>query len=108
MLLTAEKHGFLLDLIDIINALGTPKENISVLGFTGNGIIYEDSLLKITSVKNHNYLVATRKSTENPMIMLENDIVIRFHGEFIYLKEHINNLLKQIKEDKDENTEPDN
>lgn len=105
MLLSIEKRDFLLDLVDITNKLGTPNDNISLLGYNGNGVIYEDKLLKIVSVKNHTYLVVTRKYNDNQIIMLENDVAIRFHGEYIYLKEHVDKLIKQIKGNTDENIE---
>ena len=97
MLLTVEKREFLFDLIDIINALGTPVDDILLLGQAGNGLVYEDSLLKIVSIRGHTYFVVTRKNSNMPVIIMENDISIRFHGEYIYLREHVINLLKQIK-----------
>jgi hypothetical protein len=96
MLLSVEKREFLLDLVDVLNHYGTKKDEISLLGYTGNGVVYEDKLLKITSNRQYTNMVVTRKQNNIPIIMLENDVSICFHGEFIYLKEHISNLLFKI------------
>lgn len=103
MLLTVEKREFLLDVIDIVNSLGKPEENISLLGRDGNAKVYEDKLIRATSVNNHSQFELIRKSNNSPIIYVENEVAIYFGRDFIYLREHVDKLLKQIKEDKDEN-----
>lgn len=102
MLLTVEKREFLLDLVDIVNALGVHTPDVFLLGVTDNGVVYEDELLKIVSIREHKYCVVTRKMNASPIIILENDVPIRFHGEFIYLLQHVKHLMEKIKEGSDE------
>lgn len=104
MLLNVEKREFLLDIIDVLNTHGTPIDNVSLLGYSGNGVIYEDDIIKIITASEHKYCVVTRKSNQSQVIMMERDIVIRFHGEFIYLNEHISNLITKNKEEGNEST----
>jgi hypothetical protein len=104
MLLSVEKREFLLDIIDVLNAYGTPDDDISLLGYVGNGVVYEDGIVKIITADEHKYCVVTRKSNQSQVIMMERDVVIRFHGEFIYLTEHISNLISKSKEEVNEST----
>jgi len=102
MLLSVEKREFLLDLIDVLKSKGSIDDNISLLGYTGDALVYNDKLMRITSLNEHTYIEVIRHSSNLPVILIQNETVLCFHGEFIYLKEHVDKLLKKLKEEQNE------
>ena len=54
---------------------------------------YSDSLIKIIMSDDGKWGEMERMANRNPFFMKYDGDIIRFHGEFAYLEDHLNNLL---------------
>lgn len=97
MILHQDSNNFLKQAIDVVTKLGTPHSDVYVLGSTKTDcLIYEDELIKIIFSIDGLWGEMERKSNNNPFFMKCNGNIIRFHGEFAYLEDHINNLILKL------------
>ena len=93
MILHPDKREFLHKCLDILDKHGT-KQNVLILGKTLPGISYEDNVILINKSLDDLYMEIERKTNKNSVFYMENGTTIRFHGEYIFLEEYVDNLLR--------------
>jgi len=93
MILYQQQKEFLDNCLDLLDANGTIVTDV-LFGIESKCSIYEDNLIKIIKSNDDQRMVMTRKRTESPFFMFNEGITIRFHHEYVFLEEHIINLLK--------------
>ncbi len=93
MLIDKDKQEFLDRCIIILDTKGIPSESLIILGKTCIGKLYEDSLIRIIKSDDDQYMEMYRKSTESVFFYLFEGVCILFHGEYVYLEQHIVNIL---------------
>lgn len=59
--------------------------------------MYSDSLINIIMSDDGKWGEMERLANHNPFFMLYNGDIIRFHGEFAYLEDHINSIYEKLK-----------
>jgi len=94
MLLTKDKHAFLKRCIEVIEVFGE-ENNVIILGRELNGKTYEDDLISIELSENNYFMEVMRKIDGDPIIYVQDGETILFENDFIYLVEHVENLLKK-------------
>jgi hypothetical protein len=93
MLLEKEKADFLSMCMKIAEVSGI-ETDVMILGTEFKGRLYEDELVYIAISDDKRHMEVERKSTQNPIIYIQDENIIRFHGEYIYLMDYIKNLYK--------------
>lgn len=93
MLLHPDKRQFLHKCLDVLDRFGTPTQVI-ILGQELDGISYEDNLIFIQKSNDDRWMQMVRKHTNFPFYYMQNGTTILFHGEYIYLEDHIDKLLR--------------
>lgn len=98
MILHQDSNNFLQQSMDIISKLGNQVSDTSILGSSPRDcLIYEDELIKIVMSIDGLWGEMERKANRNPFFMKYNGDIIRFHGEFAYLEDHINSIHDKLK-----------
>jgi hypothetical protein len=95
MLLEQEKAEFLSMCMKIAEVSGI-ETDVMILGNELKGKLFEDDLIYITVSDDKRYMEVERKSTQNPIIYIQDENIIRFHGEYVYLSDYIKNLYKSV------------
>lgn len=93
MLLHPDKRQFLHKCLDILEKFGIPGQVI-ILGQELDGISYEDNLIFIQKSNDDRWMHMVRKTNNFPFYFMQNGTTILFHGEYIYLEDHIDKLLR--------------
>lgn len=93
MILHPEKREFLHKCLDILDKYGT-QSKVLILGRELDGILYEDNLILVMKSSDDRWMEILRKNTNNSVYYMQDGESIRFHGEYIYLEEHVDNLLR--------------
>lgn len=93
MILHPDKRQFLHKCLDLLDNRGI-KQEVLILGKHLDGILYEDNVILIAKSLDDLQMEIERKSNNNPIFYMENGMTIMFHGEYIYLEEHVNKLLR--------------
>ena len=94
MLIDKDKQDFLDNCLKVLDAYGYASDALPILGRELNGKIYEDSLIKILKSDDDQYMEMRRKTNDFNFFYLVEGSCIQFHGEYVYLEQHINNLIK--------------
>jgi len=94
MLLRIEQEEFLNKCLTLIDRLGEAKSDLRILGTTIDGKVYEDDVILIMKSDDNRWMEMERKYNNNPFFYLYEGNIIRFHGEYIFLEEHVEGLLK--------------
>lgn len=83
---------------EILEVKGTSDEDGFAININGTGIRqFEDDEIKITGSLNDQQLEVERKENMNPVVMVVSDgEVIRVHGEYIKLTDHVDQLYQEI------------
>lgn len=95
MILHPDKKAFLHKCLDVLDHYGT-KARVHILGNELDGIMYEDELIFIQKSSDDLWMEIVRKLNNNPFYFMYNGDSIRFHGEYIYLEDHVNKLLESV------------
>ena len=92
MLLDEEKKLFLLACYKLVTS--KEKTDIVVLGKEGKGFFHDDDVLYVGVTEDKLNMEVIRKENGAPVIYVQDGKMLHFHGEYIFLVEHIGNLLK--------------
>ena len=92
MILHPDKRQFLHKCLDLLDKHGV-KQEVLILGKHLDGIFYEDNVILIAKSLDDLHMEIERKANKNPVFFMEDGMSIRFHSEYIYLEDHVNNLL---------------
>ena len=95
MLISEEKRIFLSNCYTIAENLGELLDWI-ILGREVKAHLYEDELILIAVSEDTQMAEIIRKVDGNSIIFILNGDAIRFPGDFIYLCDHIDSLMKKI------------
>jgi len=95
MLLTPDRVEFLNRCKTIVKKLGTFGE-MCACGHDGTGYSYSDELIYIAETEDGDYLEIERKSSETPIVYINDNVVILFHGDFYFLHYHVDELYSKI------------
>ena len=97
MLIDKDKQEFLDNCLKVLDAYGHASDTLLILGREVSGKIYEDSLIRIIKSDDDQYMEMLRKMNDFNFFYLFEGSCIQFHGEYVYLEEHINKLVSEIK-----------
>ena len=92
MLIHKDKDHFLSLCKKLVEKLGN-KEEVIVLGKESEGKIYEDEVIYISISKDYQCMEIQRKLNGHSLMYMVNGSILYFHGEFIYLVDHVMQML---------------
>lgn len=100
----ADIVGFLEAAEKFAREYGEPARVTNICGKVGYipGRIYEDDTIEIQVADNHLGSEVWRQENRNPVVCRREDgEIIRTHGEWIFISEHLRQLIESKKEDSD-------
>ena len=92
MLIERDKARFLDKCLKILDVRGIASNSLIILGNECTGKVYEDSLIKIMKSDDDQYMEMLRKTSDSIFFHFYKGECIQFHGEYVYLEEHMNTL----------------
>ena len=93
MLITEEKKQFLNKCYEVAEKQGELLDWI-ILGKEVKAHLFEDPLIMIAVTEDRSMAEIIRKSNGDSIVYIQEGNAIRFPGDFIYLCEHIDQLVK--------------
>jgi hypothetical protein len=96
MIIHIDSNMFLENVVRILNHSGIHHDSMYIMGKETSGLEYSDELFSIKMSDDGLYGEIDRKYNNNPFFMKYNGTIIRFHGDYVYLEDHINNILRSI------------
>jgi len=93
MILHPDKKKFLHKCLDILDKYGKSSP-IIILGQELDGISYEDNLILILKSTDDRWMEIVRKTNNFSFYYMQNGTSIYFHGEYVYLENHVDKLLR--------------
>lgn len=92
MILHPDKREFLHRCLDVLDKYGK-RNSFVILGKELDGNFYEDNLILIQKSDDNRWMEIVRKNTNFSFYYMQDGTTIYFHGEYVYLEDHINKLL---------------
>lgn len=93
MILCVDSEEFLKKAMNILDKYGTEVTQTILGSKEVTARVYSDSLIRIIMSDDGKWGEMERMANRNPFFMKYDGDIIRFHGEFAYLEDHLNNLL---------------
>jgi len=97
MMLHADSAEFLKKAMVILDKKGINVNRSILASNECTARMYSDSLISIIMSDDGKWGEMERIENRNPFFMLYNGDIIRFHGEFAYLENHINLIYETLK-----------
>lgn len=94
MIIHIDSNSFMENIFTLLQNYGTHKDSIFIMGKETSGSEYSDSLISIRMSDDGLFGEIDRMSNNNPFFMKYNGTIIRFHSDYVYLEDHINNLIR--------------
>lgn len=97
MMLHTDSAEFLQKTMVILDKKGVDVNKCILGSIECAARMYSDSLINIIMSDDGKWGEMERMENRNPFFMLYNGDIIRFHGEFAYLEDHINSIYEELK-----------